>query len=269
MDQHRLWYVRRGERTQGPFPETLVCRYIALGRVVDQDELSPDGVSWQRLEELPELRQIADALVQAQTKSSAGDVDWHEERVKAAKRWMDDRKSPDPRKVAAEAAGVVQERRAGSDRREAPEAVENLAYRESRAGFESWMRSRRQHYGIAIALILVLLAGVLAAALLVQPVHPIKVGLNLHPADCTRAAGKGVNWSRCSKEGELLVGADLRVAELVGTNLTGANLKYADLTQANLAQANLAGADLTGARLGGAIWVDGRACAAESIGACR
>lgn len=269
MDTQRLWYVRRGERTQGPFPERLVCRYIALGRIVDQDELSQDNVSWQTLATLPELHMIADALLQAQAKSAVGDVDWHEERIKAAKRWMDDRKSPDPRKTAAEEAGVVHERRAGAERRTVPEAEENLTYRESRADFESWVRSRRQKNGLVIALIVAVLAGAAAVGMQMQPVNPIKVGLNFHPADCTLAASKGVVWSRCNKEGELLVGADLRDADLVGTNLKGANLKYAKLNQANLTQADLRGADLTGARLGGAIWTDGRVCAVESMGVCK
>jgi len=68
--------------------------------------------------------------------------------------------------------------------------------------------------------------------------------------------------------------ADLRRANLLGANLERAHLAYADLREANLAYADLARAVLGGARLEGAqldhaIWLDGRVCAAGSVGKCR
>ena len=66
----------------------------------------------------------------------------------------------------------------------------------------------------------------------------------------------------------ILSGAELPEAQLMGANLTGANLTNADLRYADLTGAKLTGAILTGAKLGNAR-INGRTCAAESIGTCR
>lgn len=270
MENYRLWFIRRGEQVQGPFPEALVCRYIVLGRIAHDDALSLDGHYWRQLHELPELAEAARALMGVTDGANADDPDWQDERAKATLRWLDDRKSPDPRSHG-EYADVADEQnqRASRERRLTPETVEQHVYRENRALFEAWNRMRRQHYGWAAAFVVLSALLVLAAALLMQPVRPVKVGLELRQADCTLPAARGVNWSGCNKEGELLVGADLRGAELLGTHLKSARLRYADLTQANLAQADLTSADLTGVRLGNAVWVDGRVCAADSVGVCK
>jgi hypothetical protein len=75
-----------------------------------------------------------------------------------------------------------------------------------------------------------------------------------------------------------LSGADLGLADLRDARFTGASLAGADLAHARLHGADLRFADLTGARLEGAtlagaildqaIWIDGRACARGSRGAC-
>lgn len=178
MSEHRLWYVRRGERQQGPFPEPLVCRYIVLGRIGAHDVLSLDGHFWRGLDQLPELMVSVDAMLHAHgtvdTDVSAGDVNWREERAKAALRWLDDRKSPDPRGMeSASQQTMNQERRQGGDRRLTPETVESHVYREYRATFESWIRGRRQHYGWALAVVVLFGLGTLASALWMQPVHQI------------------------------------------------------------------------------------------------
>lgn len=271
MENYRLWYVRRGEQVQGPFPEALICRYIVLGRIVQNDALSLDSHYWRQLHELPELVDATRALIDVTESASADDVDWKEERTKAALRWLDDRKSPDPRSKEGRAViAEAQNRRTQVDRRQAPETVEHHVYRENRAMFESWNRMRKQRYGWAVSFVVLAALLVLGAALFMQPVRPVKVGLHIiRPADCSLPAARKVNWSGCNKEGELLVGADLRGAELLGTRLKGALLTYADLTQANLGQADLTDADLKGARLGNAVWTDGRVCSADSIGICK
>jgi len=270
MEHYRLWYIQRGEQVQGPFPEALVCRYIVLGRVGNDHRLSLDGQYWRALHELPELIEAASAMVNVTQGVSADDVDWREERAKAALRWLDDRKSPDPRgKINEAEVDESQERRAARDRRLTPEFVEDHVYRENRGMFDAWSRMRRQHYGWAIAFVALVLALVVGAVVFIKPVHPVKVGLLISRVDCTAPAAHGVNWSGCDKEGELLIGADLRGAELSGARLKGARLRYADLTQADLIRADLSAADMTGARLDGAVWVDGHVCAENSIGVCK
>ena len=71
-----------------------------------------------------------------------------------------------------------------------------------------------------------------------------------------------------------LTGANLDRANLDSANLTNANLTNAflygaNLTNANLTNANLTNADLYKVDLTGAIWTDGRICAANSISSCK
>ena len=51
-------------------------------------------------------------------------------------------------------------------------------------------------------------------------------------------------------------------------NLSYSNLSDSDLSFANLRDAKLGGSDLQNAKLDKAIWIDGRICAAGSIGNC-
>jgi uncharacterized protein YjbI with pentapeptide repeats len=59
-------------------------------------------------------------------------------------------------------------------------------------------------------------------------------------------------WEPTLGQRDLLVGADLRGAQLIGADLGGANLHGVCLFGADLYQAHLAGADLSGADLEGA-----------------
>lgn len=270
-DNYRLWYVRRGADVQGPFPEPLICRYLAIGRITETDEVSQDGSYWRGAQDVPELVKGMRALLAPAEAAGSEDAQWAEERSRAARRWLDDRKSPDPR--ASSQAQVPEqshpERRRGSDRRQNPESVEQVAYREGRGEFESWLRSRRQRYGRVVLYLLAAVLVTLFVAMVSNPVNPVKVGLHLGSSTCDASPRKGVNWSNCVKDDALLVGADLRGAELVGASLKRANLGYADLTAANLLHADITGADLRGARLGGAVWLDGRTCMPDSVGSCK
>jgi hypothetical protein len=271
MSEYRLWYVRRGDQQRGPFPEPLICRFILLGRIGDHDELSLDGTFWRSLSALPDLVTSAKTLLEQHVVDSQGDPDWRAEREKAALRWLDDRKAPDPRGNHQDkpAQSPEQDRRAGEDRRQWPETVEHHAYRENRAVFEQWIRSGSVQYSKVILGIFIPVVLVVVGALFMKPVNPVRVGLKVGKVDCMQAPGRGVDWSGCDKSGMLVVGADLRDAALVGTNFNHAVLQYTDLRHANLRQSNLDGADLAGAKLEGATWVDGRVCAANSVGQCK
>lgn len=267
-DEYRLWFVRRGGEVQGPFPEPLLCRYLAIGRLADTDEVSQDGSYWREVQDVPVLIREAQALLEPDV-DAAADPEWAEERGRAALRWLDDRKSPDPRRQAPPPDAAILERRSGRDRRQTPETVEQKVYREVRGDFETWLRSRRQRYGLAVAVLALFAVLLVVVPVLFEPVRPVKVGLQLSGSDCAAEPRRQVNWAGCAKPGALLVGADLRGAELVGASLRQANLSHADLRRANLLRADLEGAVLTGARLDGAVWTDGRICADGSLGSCR
>lgn len=55
MTNNQLWYTRREKEIRGPFPAGLITRYILLGRIREDDELSVDQLSWQIVSEKPEL----------------------------------------------------------------------------------------------------------------------------------------------------------------------------------------------------------------------
>ena len=67
-----------------------------------------------------------------------------------------------------------------------------------------------------------------------------------------RAEGKGADLRRADLRGADLCGANLYGADLYGADLYGADLRGANLRGANLCGANLYGADLYGANLRGA-----------------
>lgn len=268
MEIYRLWYIKRENNIQGPFPEALICRFIVLGRVGEMDELSQDGNFWHKAGDVPELAQGVQTLLNGPAQGDA--VEWGEERAKAVLRWLDDRKSPDPRaREGGTGIHPATEKRKGGERRQNPETVEQHVYREWRGEFESWLRHQRKRYRAAAIGATLMLLIVLLFASFYRPVNPIKVGLHFQKSDCEASPVRGVNWSDCVKDDALLVGVDLRGAELIGTRLRHANLSHADLSRANLTHADLTGADLQGARLGEAIWIDGRICAADSIGRCK
>jgi hypothetical protein len=267
MDIYRLWYLRQRGEVLGPFPEKLLCRFIVLGRVGEQDEVSLDATHWELAGDVPELAEGVDNLLKIRGTADDVDPEWSEERAKAILRWLDDRKSPDPREQKA-AIPAEHDKRSGKDRREAPESVELHAYRQWRGEFERWMRGQRQRNGFVWRVGFVFAAVAVLFIVFNRPVNPIKVGLQVKPVNCQLPPAQGVDWSGCAKDDALLVGVDLTNAQLVGTSLRNANLSHADLRGADLAQADLSGAKLEGARLDEATWTDGRKCAQGSLGRC-
>ena len=53
--EHARWYARRDGTVRGPFADEYVSRYILLGRIRLNDELSRDGSSWQPVTDFPHL----------------------------------------------------------------------------------------------------------------------------------------------------------------------------------------------------------------------
>lgn len=262
MSAYRLWQVKRGEQTSGPFPEPLICQQILIGRVRESDLLSIDGHAWHTYRDIPEICEEITRLLDLHAESH--DPQWHEERIRAALRHLDERKSPDRRdhENAAETEDWTN-RPEGHERRVKPETVEQHTYRQNVAEVDNWLRRYRLRYGWTAA---VLLAAILAIGLALhffQATTPIDIGLQAARI-CNQPPARGVDWHGCNKTGFLLAGADLRQANLTGTDFSGANLSYA-----NLAGAQLTGALLQGAILTGTIWADGRVCAPGSVGVCR
>jgi Pentapeptide repeats (8 copies) len=291
----QLWYVRRGNAVQGPYPAGLISRYILLGRIHESDEVSRGDNSWVRIADMPEL---VPEVMQSSMEDAVS-----RQRLMAAKRWADERTKIDRRHLL----NKVDEDRRSDDRRISvvDEAQKRSQTEDMIKEIGEQKRKDRMLVGMIAGSILI---AAVATMYLLKPKPPDAV------IDCNVMPRAGVNWSNCHKEGAELGGAnligatmnnmdlgnadlhgsqlvkadlsysnmsvtnledaDLREANLVGVNLrqselANANLKGADLSYADLTGANIRGTLMTGARLGNAIWVDGGECSPDSIGRCR
>lgn len=102
---------------------------------------------------------------------------------------------------------------------------------------------------------------------------------NLYSAWLAGANLSGAYLDHAHLAGATLTDANLSYAHLSAADLRQADLRRADITRADILFADLTGANLIGAKLhfsardranfSGATWIDGRKCAAESIGGCR
>src|SRR3569623_396783 len=75
-----VWYVRRGDEVKGPYPSGLITRYVLLGRVRADDEVSMDGATWGLVSDHPDL-----------IPSVMKNPDAAPQRLEAARRWADER----------------------------------------------------------------------------------------------------------------------------------------------------------------------------------
>lgn len=286
MNNRQLWYVRRGGKVSGPFPTQVVANNALLGRFLPGDEVSLDQSEWRQLMAVEAL--MPPELLELHRTTDPEQRQWLEERLKAARRWADQRTHEDRRKERE----VWDEARRGEERRKIPADSDVLALPHHHAPAER-EPSLRRYLGPVLGLGVVFLA-VILGLFYFKPVHPVKVGVMPMQPQCQQAAVPRINWSGCDKRKVRLRGADLggsnlgyadfsqadlsgsrmRQASLVGANFRNADLNHADLDGADLSYADLGGANLVSASLAGtvldhAIWTDGRECAAGSLGQCR
>ena len=284
--ESQLWYVKRGTTVRGPFRAAVIKRYMVLGRIQADDQLSRDREDWLLATQCPPFS--ADGF--------AGDV------VDAR---ADDERHADDRRAATPGIASA-DRRAGRERRTA-EAKDVVARRARRDRVFASVRPAGSSNllpatGVALVVVAIGLFAYLAGP---GDGHGAPV--------CDASPAPAVNWSNCRKEhadfskadlsnallrnarlmdaeflGARLRSADLAYADLSGaklgfTDLEGAtliganlrqsdfayaNLRAADLSYADLREAILGGADLEGARFDHALWLDGRKCAPGSVGSC-
>ena len=284
------WFVRQQNRVTGPFPAGQIQQSVLLGRFSLGDEVSRDKDEWQTIRECPEL--IPEVL-----KSNSNDVQARE-RIEAARRWADERRS---------------ERREGEDPdrlgpgRRGPEAFGDLEYRQHREQTGKLLRRRRERTLLGVLIVMVLLGtGIVAAYLFPTP--------QSQTPQCNVEAAPGVNWQQCQMVGAQLLKRNLNKAQLSNANLesaslfgselnqsdcayinlknanlsfvratnsrfTGADMQQADLSDADFSQSDLsyvnfknakvANTNFSGAKLDHSIWIDGRICLTGSTGKCR
>lgn len=288
-----LWYVRGNDKINGPYPSGAMRRFLLLGRISLEEEISKDRETWCKVAAVPEV--IPPEVRRAMQE---GTVD----ELLAASRREDERSGKERRTAADDIK--YKERRKG-ERRRNEDAVKKRRREARRALLEA---SQKRKLPLATLVIsLAVLLPLIGYGLFWEggPTEP--------EPDCTAQPGPGVNWRNCSLSGLRAKGADLSgavmnnarlggallsrsnlsqgdlqyvdfnsadlsYAQLNGANLKGSNLQNADLSYANLSASDLSfanlsganpgGADLSGARFDEAIWFDGSRCMPGSVGRC-
>jgi len=278
------WYIKKGDKIQGPFPNKLIGSYLILGRITQETLVSQDQHNWAAVKDYPAM--IPEVVKEAGTKQG-------DRALMLARIREDERSSNLNNKSGIE------------NRREDEEQLMQL-HRQIRDDVLKGYRhkpEKRTLYFVIVALFLFVAIGVYVA----------NSGDEIQLADCSAPLEPSVNWSGCNKQGEMFRGRNLRrvilrnaslqQSDFSAAQMQGANLSYADLSQsilisaqlqntnfkgANLRQANLKDADLSnadfsyaelvGSHLQGAnlkqavfdhaIWVNGETCLPGSIGAC-
>lgn len=278
------WYIKHGERVQGPFPNKLIGSYLILGRISQETLVSQDKNNWSPVSDYPAM--VPEVVKEAGTVQG--------DRALMLARIREDERS-----------SKLNESDEFDNRREDEEQLIQL-HRQIRddvqKGYSVKSHTRIVYSAIAVLLLLTIIGFLISNS-----------GSSLKLADCDAPAKPGINWSACNKQGEVLrnrnlqqvnfrsaklqtadlsaaqlQGADLSYADLsqsilisaqlMNTNLKGANLRRANLMGADLSAANLSYAELVGSNLQGsdlkqaifdhAIWVNGEKCLPGSIGAC-
>lgn len=116
-------YLRQDGEVSGPYPRGLLERYLELGRIRPDDELSADGVEWQTAEmHLPGISALEQLLRTHSAQEDSDERNWAHERHRARLRWINERDSEDRRR--AQGTSALENQRSGRDRREVPLPVD-------------------------------------------------------------------------------------------------------------------------------------------------
>ena len=239
MTTNNLWYTRRNDEIRGPFPARQVTRYILLGRIRKDDELSHDCENWRRVQDCLDL--IPDEMKNLETEEDY-------RRLELARMREDERRGGDQRcDTQRMDAANVERRRAGDRRKPESAAVQRHRELRNRALQTTYTLARAMSPGV----ITVTVVCAVALLLLFARFTPQGTG---QMADCDAPAAPHVNWTNCSRPGLVANGTDLtgiwgRNMDLTGARLVGSRLAGADLAFSTLNISDLRHADLSNARL--------------------
>lgn len=261
-EEEKVWYTRRNGEVHGPFPSGLISRYVLLGRVLLDDEISSDRQHWQTVKQVRHL--IPDIMIEAAKNPDDPEVQEH---LQAAKRWADEQRSPHKSETIHEQV-------------------------DSKKGYLI--------VGVIVLIVAMMpflipedkgveepqcdappVPGVIWRDCLMQGgefPNADLAGANLRNANLTAAVLRASNLSGADLAYATLHHANLRGANLTGASMVGTNLRRTDLSSSNLSEADLSYADLTGAvlenadltatKLDNAILSEGIVCGVGSVGQC-
>lgn len=291
--KQKLWFIRQNGSIKGPFPSGSIRRFMLIGRVLPEDEVSHNRKEWLPASKVPEV--VPPEVRRAITEGNLDSL--------IPARLREDERSGRERRQGSDDAKYKQRRK--GERRQAETEIESKHRQAKLELSDISMNKKRPVIGVVVSVLLVSLVIGYGLYLGAPEVIP--------DPECNAAPAPGVNWRNCRLDGleaesaELngamlnnavlrgarlsgsrinkadlqyvdLSGADLSYVELKSTHLKGAtlinsDLSYADLSGAdlrfsNLTDANLGGANLDQAQFGNAIWIDGRICLPGSVGGC-
>ncbi|AKH19550.1 pentapeptide repeat-containing protein [Sedimenticola thiotaurini] len=291
--KQKLWYVRRDGEIKGPHPPGAIRRFVLLGRVRVDDEVSIDKIDWLPVSKVPDVvpPEIRKAL-------EIGDKE-----LLITSRLREDERNGRERRVAADDR-TYRQRRKGERRQAELEIIQN----HRQAKIDLLERRRKK----PLPLFSMIIVGTLVLLAVGFGIY-LGAPASIPDPDCDSQPAPGVNWRNCKLDGLQLESAeldgvqlsngsvrgaklsggkfnhgdmqyvdlsesDLSYAELKSASMKGATLRYTDLSYADLSGADLSFADLTGANLGGAaikqarldnaIWINGALCQPGSLGSC-
>lgn len=292
--KQNLWYIRRNGQVKGPYPCGGVRRFVLLGRVTMDDQVSNDGKRWRPVSEVPDV--IPPEIRKAMAEGTSD--------LLIASRMREDERNGRERRVASDDAEF--KRRRKGERRQAELEIMQHHRKAKTDLLERRRKKPLPLFAMGVMGVLVVL-GIGLGFYLGAPE-------SIPDPDCGSAPMPGVNWRNCRMDSIRLDGVDMdhallnngifRGAKLTGSKLNDSDMKYvdfsgtdlsyaelkraamkgatlrnADLSYADLTGADLSFADLTGANLGGsklqqtrldnAIWINGAKCLPGSIGNCQ
>jgi len=278
MSTSKAWYIRHlvDMEVKGPFPAGQISQEILLGRHKAEDEVSHDKVQWHKICEVEEL--LPNVL------SSGAEQPEFEDRLAAARRWADERRD------------VVG--RGGSKSNEIKRLHGLVNNAKKKNNFVSSCIQMGAVLGLVFALVVLafqyspevkvevdctagaksgvdwrecVLVSIQLAGSELKAANLMNTNLeqaNLVGANLSRSNLKYSKLNSANLQGANLTKANLKGASLIGADLSAATLEQADLSYATLRGAIIDNADFSAAILDGAIWIDGRSCAKNSIGQC-
>lgn len=299
-----LWYTRRNGVVRGPFPAAMISSFILLGRITDADQLSTDKTHWQTLVDLPVL--IPEVMRHVVTEEDQQRL--LIARMHADERLAEGRRRESPETALGHDPGKTQDKRHADRRAAEPNRFRVHRNRRAQLArpIEDPVRHPLLA-SLLLGGSIVLLLGIFFYLRHPDPAvtgapdcaAPATPGVNwsychMEGAQLARAQLTGANLSNASLVGADLQGAHLAISDLSYANVSAVNLHAADLravnmkgaelrntdlsgsvlNDANLSYANLLGANLSNAILKNAdfskaTWIDGRQCAAASLGQCK
>ncbi len=219
--KQKLWQVRRKGAVQGPFPSGTLRRFLLVGRISLDDEVSFRQDHWQPVRDVPEVipPEVRKAL-------AGGDPD----AILPSRMREDERNGRDRRR---DQEGKDDWRRRREDRRrQEPHIMQR--HRLSRTQLlEAASRTGIPLPGILVIGLVVVLTIGFGVYLGAPPIIP--------DPDCSASPQARVNWRNCKldnlwAESKDLDDAQLNNASLRGAHLSGSHLNRADLQYAGGAE---------------------------------